>query len=71
MSYLMTYENFIRLSSMEGFNTFNGRTYAEHICIVFKDKLTEELKKQIMNTKSPNEIEGILISNNISFIRLS
>jgi len=53
-SYIMTPDMFEDLKSVNGFTEMNGRTYSHHICLIFKEKLTEEQEKKIL-TESNNE----------------
>ena len=40
--YLMPPSMFENLKSVSGFTNLNGKTYTEHICIILKEKLTEQ-----------------------------
>ena len=53
--YLMPPSMFENLKSVSGFTNLNGKTYTEHICIIFKEKLTEQQKKSIMSKKNSKE----------------
>ena len=50
--YLMHPNLFASLKSVHGFTSMNGETYPQHICIIFKNHLTEEQKKEIMKKKT-------------------
>ena len=53
-SYIMTPDRFEDLKSVNGFTEMNGRTYSQHICLIFKEKLTEAQEIKIL-TESNNE----------------
>lgn len=48
-SYIMSPEIFDGLKQVNGFTNFNGKTYTEHICIIFNEILSEDQKKTIMS----------------------
>ena len=48
-TYIMRPKQFKELLQVMNFTRFNGKTYFEHICIIFKDKLTDTQKKTIQD----------------------
>ena len=54
-SYIMSPNLYNGLSSVQGFTDHNGKTYTEHICIIFKNKLTEMQKNNIKNQQTTAE----------------
>lgn len=57
---------FDQLSDVYGFNDHNGNTYMEHITIIRSD-LSEDIKKQILSCKTPEEALYILDKNEIKY----
>ena len=55
MSYIMSPSLFNQLQSVHGFANMNGKTYQEHICLIFD--LTPEQKQTIM--KQPTAAEAL------------
>jgi len=43
----MTADMFNHLKKVSGFTWMNGKTYPEHICIIFDSHLTENQKEKI------------------------
>ena len=53
--YIMSSSLFENLKCVNGFTDMNGKTYMEHICIIFKEKLTENQKNVIMSKKNTDD----------------
>ena len=56
--YIMDENMFTNLSCVRGFTKLNGKTYLEHIVIIFKLEGTD--KEKILNSKSIEEAKTIL-----------
>jgi hypothetical protein len=56
--YIMDENMFTNLSCVRGFTNLNGKTYLEHIVIIFKLEGTD--KEKILNSKSIEEAKTIL-----------
>lgn len=51
-NYIMSPSLFQEMRQISGFNNMNGKTYSEHICIIFKDKLTDAQKQKIQEIEA-------------------
>ncbi len=66
-TYIMNPSLFTQLSSVRGFNDMNGKTYKQHILMVFEDSLSHEEKDKIMATETDEESLEVLKSYGINF----
>ena len=53
MAYIMSPLMFRHLSYTNGFNEMQGKTYQEHITIALYEYLTDEQRKEIKKSSSP------------------
>lgn len=67
MSYLMSPELYDILIMVSGFTKCNGKTYQEHIIKTLKNKLTKDIKEEIIKTTTSNDALSVLQKNNIEY----
>jgi len=65
MQYILSYQKFILLSSVEGFNDINGHTYQEHVANSWK--LEDSIRNEILASNHTDVID-VLKKYNIEFM---
>jgi hypothetical protein len=70
MNYLISYDTFIKLSSVDGFNKINGETYQEYVAMALSSKISDEIKYKILNSFYVVDIFEILTNNGIEFTKI-
>ena len=51
----MSPELFYSLSCVRGFNNLNGKSYIDHILIIFAEDLSDQIKEKIKNSNDDKE----------------
>jgi len=58
---------FAQLTNISGFCNTNGKTYQEHIVLIFAEDLSTNQKKAVTNTSTEKDALVVLQKENIAF----